>query len=156
MNTAFDMERAVRVAAETMEELTALMEAETQALSERRLDAAGELLGRKERLTRDLEVLLSGLRRDKARFAEHAGRHPTAKSELQQRWDALSQAAQTNAATVARSRDVTQAAVDVVVDAARRAQQQVQGGYAKGYGRGGARAVATAPNGLSVALDRTL
>ncbi|WP_207476485.1 flagellar export chaperone FlgN [Arenibaculum pallidiluteum] len=156
MNATFDMDRAVTVAQETMEQLAEVMHAETLALHERRLEAVGQIIGRKEQLTRDLEVLLSGIRRDKARFAEYAARNSAQKELLRQRWDALSQVAQENAEAVRRGRETTQVAVDVIVEAARKAQQQMQGGYGKGYGRGGARPVATAPTGFSVALDRSL
>lgn len=152
---AFDMDRAVEVARDTMERLAAVIEAENAALKERRLDAVKETIEDKERLSRNLDVVLSGLRRDKARFAEHAGRHPGLREQLVERWNALLRLAAENAEILKAAQSVAQAALDVVVDAARKAQQQSQGGYAMGYGRGGyARAVATRPPSFSVALDR--
>jgi hypothetical protein len=154
--TPFDMDRAVAVARETMEELSTLLEVENQALRQRRLDAVRDELERKERLTRNLEVVLSGLKRDRQRFAEHAARRPGLKEQLQERWNALAGLAAENAEILKGAQELAQAAVDLVVEAARKAQTQVQGGYAKGYGRGGyAKPVVTRPPSFSVALDKS-
>ncbi len=78
--TPFDMDRAVAVARETMEELSTLLEVENQALRQRRLDAVRDELERKERLTRNLEVVLSGHARRSATGSASPSMPPVARA----------------------------------------------------------------------------
>ncbi|HEV7369213.1 flagellar export chaperone FlgN [Arenibaculum sp.] len=152
---SFDMDRAVGLAIDTMTEFTTVLETETAAVRDRRTGELETLVPHKEKLAHQLEVLLGGLRTEKARLAAHLSARAGLKERLVAVWNGLAAAAADNAQTLQHAQRLTQSVVDLVVDVARR-QQQAENGYAKtGYGRRGQTGGSTLPS-LSVALNTTL
>jgi flagellar biosynthesis/type III secretory pathway chaperone len=152
----FDMDRAVGLAIDTMTEFTTVLEAETAAVRDRRTGELDTLVPRKEKLAHQLDVLLGGLRSEKARLAAHLADRAAVKERLVAGWNRLATAAADNARTLQHAQRLTQSVVDIVVDVARR-QQQAENGYARtGYGRHGRSMAAPPSPSLSVALNATL
>lgn len=152
---AFDMERAVAKTLETMKDYAALLEGETASVRGGRTAEVKAVGERKEKLANQLEVLLSGLRGDRARFAEHVRARPGLREDMQALWQRLSAAAAENAEALQQAIGTTRKVVDLVVEVARRTQQVRNGYAAAGYGRKGRSGHAPA-GGLSVALDTSL
>lgn len=152
---AFDMERAVAKALETMTDYADLLESETASVREARTEEVKALGDRKEKLANQLDVLLSGLRGDRARFADHVRARPGLKQDMETRWKRLTMAASENAEALSAAIGTTRKVVDLVVEVARRSQQARNGYAAAGYGRKGQSGYAAA-NGLSVTLDTSL
>lgn len=152
----FDMDRAVGLAIDTMAEFTTVLETETAAVRDRRTGELGALVPRKEKLAHQLDVLLGGLRTEKAHLAAHLSDRAAVKETLVTGWNRLAAAAADNARTLQHAQRLTQSVVDIVIDVARR-QQQAENGYARaGYGRRGQSTAAPHPPTLSVALNTTL
>lgn len=150
-----DIEHAVRETLSTLEDLTGVLDAETETLRQRQVGALGPHVDRKLALSNALNEQFATLHKRRPEFTALAARRPELAAVLESTWARFTVSLEANARALRNAEIAARRVMDLVVDSARR-EQQAAAGYAQpaGYGRGPGHARSAAR--ISIGVNRKL
>lgn len=142
------VEEQILKATAAMADFTAFLAAETDALGKFDTAFTSKNHARKLALARTVLQSINALRDSKDGFAELKARDPSIQEQMTCAWETMNQTVADNAKALKRAEGITRRVIDVLVDAARKANAPVTTPYSR-------RAVAKPRGPLSVSLNRT-